>query len=124
MPILAILSGAVLTALGPIFYALGDPGHRSFTAFIPTLFGVMILACGLAAQNSARTKAAMHAAVGIALLGAIGSFARILPKLGAILSGQLDKTQLGVIASTLMFLICTVFVALSIGRFIKMRSAG
>lgn len=120
MPISAIVTGAILFALGPIFYLLGEPGHRSLTAFIPSVFGFMILACGLAAQSPARTKAAMHAAVGIALLGALGSFARILPKLGTLFSEPLG---LAIIANLIFFVVSAIFVAMSIGRFIKMRKA-
>ena len=122
MPLSALASGAILFLLGPIFYLLGDPGHRSLTAFIPSVFGFLILACGLAALNAARTKMAMHAAVGIALIGALGAFARILPKMGDLARGQIAG-QLGLIASLIMFVVCAVFVAASIGRFIQMRRA-
>ena len=118
MPISAIITGAILFALGPIFYLLSE--SQSLTTLIPSVFGIMILACGVVASNPARTKAAMHAAVGIALLGALGSFARIVPKLGTLSSAPLS---LAIIANLIMFAVTAVFVALSIGRFIKMRSA-
>ena len=121
MPILAILSGAALTALGPIFYLIAAPGQRHFTAFIPSLFGIMVLACGLAAQNLARRKMAMHAAVGIALLGGLGALFMGGPQWPALLSGNVVYRPLAATAMLVMFLICAVFVALSIGQFIRMR---
>ena len=121
MPLSAILAGASLLSLGPIFYFLGEPGHRSFTAFIPSFFGLIILVCGLAAQNPAKRKMAMHAAVGFGLLGFLGSVFMGGPKWVALLSGQPVVRPLAATSQLVMFVICAVFVALSIGQFIRMR---
>ena len=63
IPMSAIITGIALLALGPVFYFLGEPGHRSFTSFIPSAFGLIILLCGIVAQKQSLRKAAMHAAV-------------------------------------------------------------
>lgn len=117
----AIITGIALLALGPIFYQLGEPGSRSFTAFIPSLFGFIILLCGIVAQKASMNKLAMHAAVGFGIVGALGGLARGLPQWGALFSGQPMDGRLAAISTLLMFVICAVFVATSIGRFIAMR---
>lgn len=122
MPNVAALCGALLFALGPLFYSLAETGHRSPTAFIPSLFGIFILAFGLAAKNPARTKAAMHGAVGFAFLGVLGSL-RGLPKWPKILTGQAVDTPLAAWSTLLMFGICLFFVLVSVNWFIKNRRA-
>ncbi|RYG75108.1 hypothetical protein EON80_01710 [bacterium] len=124
MPNIAAICGALLFALGPIFYFLGEPGHRSPTAFIPSLFGVFILAFGLAAKTPSRTKAAMHGAVGFAFLGLLGSLMGA-KKWPLILTGQTELVArpLAAWSQLLMFAICLVFVVLSVNWFIKNRRA-
>ena len=117
----AIITGIALLALGPIFYFLGEPTSRSFTAFIPSGFGFIILLCGIVAQKAAMNKMAMHAAVGFGIIGALGGLARGLPKWGALFNGSLVDGRLAAISTLLMFVICGAFVATSIGRFIAMR---
>jgi hypothetical protein len=122
MPNLAVLCGALLIALGPVFFFLGDSSHRSPTAFIPSLFGIFILAFGLAAKAPSRTKAAMHGAVGFALLGLLGSL-RGLPKWPKILTGQPVETPLAAWSTLLMFAICLFFMVSSVKWFIANRRA-
>ncbi len=117
----AIITGFALLSLGPIFFLLGDPAQRHFTAFIPSLFGFLVLVCGFAAANPARTKAAMHAAVGFALVGALGALFMGGPKWPALLSGNLNYRPLATLAMLVMFVICTIFLVPSVMRFIKMR---
>ncbi|MBW3636510.1 MAG: hypothetical protein KY445_08610 [Armatimonadetes bacterium] len=119
MPSTAILFGALLFALGPIFFFLqmsqGD-SSPSPTAFIPSLVGIFIIAFGLAAKSPSRRKAAMHGAAGFALLGLLGSLmgARKWP---ALLSGGDVDRPLATWEQLLMFLICTVFLALCVKSF-------
>ena len=121
MPLSAITTGFALLSLGPIFYMLGEPGQRHATAFIPSFFGLVILILGLVASNPARTKMAMHAAVGFAMVSALGALFMGGPKWPALLSGQLDYRPLAALAMLVMFVICAIFIALSVSRFIKMR---
>ena len=121
MPSTAIFTGIALLALGPIFYLLGEAGHRSFTAFIPSFFGFIILVCGLAAQKPALTKMAMHAAVLFGMLGALGGLARGISKWPALFNGTLIDGRLAAISTLAMFVICTLFVGLCAGHFVRMR---
>ena len=122
MPQTAVLFGAMLFVLGPIFYFLGEPGSRSPTAFIPSLIGVFILAFGLAAKNPARLKAGMHGAAAFGVLGLLGSLmgAKNWPK---ILTGQEVPRPLASWEQLLMFLICLIFVFLCVKSFSSARRA-
>lgn len=126
MPRNAIIIGALLFALGPIFYALGEPGHQSLTSFIPSLFGILIAAFGMVARTPSRLKTGMHGAAGVALLGVLGSL-RGAPVWPLILSGQgssLTHNKLLAGWSTLLFFtFCLLLVAMSVQSFRAARRA-
>ena len=122
MPLSAIFTGASLLSLGPIFYLLAEPAQRHPTAFIPSFFGLIILILGLIATKPALTKKAMHAAVGFALVSALGALFMGGPKWPALLSGQLTYRPLAALAMLVMFVICAIFVAVAGSRFVKMRT--
>lgn len=120
MPFNAVLFGALLFLLGPIFYALGDAGHKSLTSFIPSLFGILIGAFGLAARNPARLKASMHGAAGFALLGVLGSLSGA-SKWPLLLTGRasqlLPNKVLSGWSTLLMFGLCLLFVTMCVQSF-------
>lgn len=122
---LAVLFGALLFALGPIFYFLGEPGTRSMTALIPVPIGLLILGAGLAARHPARRKAAMHVAAAFGLLGLLGSLMGAR-NWGALLSGNIASLDrpLAAAEQLLMFLICGVFLILCVRSFIAARRSG
>ena len=99
MPQLTLLIGGLLTLLGVGGYLLGfqtGGSDASWTALFPAFAGAPILICGLiATSNEAARKNAMHAAVAIALLGAIaatvGLFMRVLKS--GVESSWLAKTS-------------------------------
>ena len=119
----AVVFGALLFALGPIFYYLQiAEGNTtpSPTAFIPSLFAILIVAFGLAARHPARRKAAMHGAAGVALLGLLGSLmaARKWP---ALLTGGVVTRPLAAWEQLLMFLLCAIFLFLCAKSFAAAR---
>ncbi len=122
MPQTAVLFGAMLFALGPIFYFLGEPGARSPTAFIASLIGVFIVAFGLAAKDPSRLKAGMHGAAAFGVLGLLGSVMSA-PKWPKILTGQEVSRPLAAWEQLLMFAICLIFVTLCVKSFSKTRRA-
>lgn len=126
MPRNALIFGALLFALGPIFYFLGEPGHQSPTSFIPSFFGLLIALFGLAARDPARLKASMHAAAGVALLGVLGSL-RGAPTWPLILTGRISELTQSQIASgwatLLMFVLCLLFVVMCVQSFAAARRA-
>ena len=120
MPLNAVLFGALLFLLGPIFYALGESGRQSLTAFIPSLFGILIGAFGLAARNPARLKASMHGAAGFALLGVLGSLSGA-SRWPLLLTGRASEIAPNKVlagwSTLLMFVLCLLFVVMCVQSF-------
>lgn len=114
---IAIRIGAVLFFMGIAFYLAADPARRSFTALIPSLLGLVIGICGVLAQNEVRRKMAMHIAMGVALLGILGSLPRILPAL----TGAPITLPLAFAAQLLTVLLCSIFLIICVRSFIAAR---
>ena len=112
-----IVFGLLLVLLGLAGYFL--TGTSSVTALIPAFFGLLLIVLGFIARAESARKHAMHAAVALGLLGAIGALIRLIivySKTGA-LEGR------GAMASGGMALVCAVFVALCVRSFIQVRKA-
>ena len=117
MPSTSITFGGLLILIGIIGYAYGlMNGNASLTAFIPTVFGIILVALGAVAQSSEKLrKHLMHAAVIIALLGFVMPLIRLLSKFNEL------TLSAAVIAQVAMSLICLVFVILSVRSFMDAR---
>ena len=77
MPFVAIIEGGFLVLFGIIAYFYS--GQSSFTALIPSIFGLGILIPGYVAYyNSEIAKHAMHVTAVFALLGTLGSLDSVL----------------------------------------------
>lgn len=74
----AIFSGAALILWSLITYFASE--SRSFTAFIPAAFGVLMTLFGLIGRKESARKHAMHGAAVVALLGLLGGFGMGLRK--------------------------------------------
>jgi hypothetical protein len=110
------LFGLILIVLGIASYQL--TGRTSITALIPAFVGAVFLICAMVARKEAARKHAMHAAVAIGLIGAIGALARGIP--GAI-NG--DPTRPAVMAQLAMGIMLLIYVALGVRSFIAARKA-
>ena len=121
---LSILFGAILTLLGPVFYAKAH-GHAHFTALIPSVLGIGILIAGIIARNPAKRKHAAHAGLGLGLFGILGSLmsAGLWPK---IFTHQLVAANrpLAVKEQFVMFVVCTIYLLFGVRSFIAARKAG
>jgi hypothetical protein len=111
----------VLLGLGVGVYTytvLPDDIHRSPTAFIPAIFGLLLIICGVLAHNPKFRMHAMHFA---ALVGLVGC---VLPLFMAIkkLAGGADY-DLAVVDQIAMGVISGLFVALCVRSFIAARRA-
>ena len=117
MPSTSITFGGLLILIGIIGYAFGIMnGNASLTAFIPSVFGIILVGLGTVAQsNENLRKHLMHAAVIVALLGFIMPLMRLLSKLNEL------TLSVAVIAQIAMSLVCLVFVILSVRSFIDAR---
>lgn len=116
----SILFGALLIVLG--IWGYFGTGTTSLTALIPSGFGLLLAALGIAALNPKNLKMAMHLAAVVGLLGFLGS-ARGLVKLPALLSGAAMERPTAVAAQSLMAVLMLIFVALCVKSFIDVRRA-
>lgn len=113
------LSG-LLTLLGLAGYFGSSTAVPSITALIPSAFGVVLLACGLAALRPAWRMHAMHAVAAIALLGALAATGRGLSAL-AKLATNADVNPAALTAIVLMAVICWILVIACVASFIAAR---
>ena len=116
-----IATGIILILLGIGFYV--GVGETSFTALIPSLFGLPILAFGLVGRKESARKHAMHAAVLFGLLGFAGSFSMGLPKWRMMAQGAEIPRPMAAVEQLIMAIICGAFVVMCIVSFVKARRA-
>ena len=121
MPLLAIIFGSLLIALGLIGYLLagvgGNANYASWTALIPAVPGIVILLCGIASTlKPAWNKIFMHIAVLFALLGALAPLGRIPASLRAE-----QPNYIALFSLFGMLALCAAFVVLGVRSFIAAR---
>ena len=109
---ITILFGVLLVATGLAGYFGTGAEHK--TALIPAIIGAILFVCGLLAANENRRMMAMHIAVLIGLIGAIG----VIPSL--IKEGQ---PVAALISKIVTLVLCVVFVVLCVRSFIQARKA-
>ena len=120
MPIVSIICGALLIALGVWGRFFTESGSN--TALIPAGIGGLLVICGLAALREAWLKHAMHAAsvVGVlGLLGGLGNLARVM--LDSSKSLNNPRTFHAVLSTGILIGVCAIFVGLCVNSFIQAR---
>ncbi len=120
MPIVTIVLAVLLIALGLVSRALSD--SQSVTVLVPAFIGGLFLVAGLVALKAGARKHAMHAAALLAVLAIAGSVGA-LPQLPTLLSGGEVQRPLAVIARSVTFLLCAIFLGLAVRSFIRARRA-
>lgn len=113
-------TGIFLILLGAVSYFAS--GTASFTAFIPSIFGLLLALCGVLARTPARTKTWMHIAAVLALLGLLGSVQGI-PQAIALASGAEVARPAAAVARAVMAVAMTVFLVAAVRSFINARKA-
>ena len=114
-------TGISLFILGIIGFLV--TGSQSFTALIPSVFGLLIFICALIAAKENRRKIAMHIAQILALLGFLGSVSGLVKLIMYVFgSGMLERPS-AVIAQTIMALICLIYLILGIRTFLNARKS-
>ncbi len=122
MPNISLFFGAVLTAIGLFGYFGSASDDPSPTALIPAAVGAILIVCGLIARKPSLRMHAMHAAVLVALIGAIGALVKAFPNIGRLASD--DPTYRRPVAMQfLMAVTCIVYVVLCVRSFIAARRA-
>lgn len=104
--------GVVLVAVGVIAYVATDA--VSVTALAPAFVGLPILILGLLAARENVHRHMIHAALVVALLGALAS----LPMALKLLTGRAGSAE---VTSMVTALVCAVYVALGIRSFTAAR---
>lgn len=112
--------GAALVVVGLVAFAA--TGADSPTALIPAVLGLIIGVLGLLAGRPALHRHAIHGALAVALLGALGTLMNVV-ELPAVLSGGDVERPAAVIASTITFILCAIYVALGVRSFVAARAA-
>jgi hypothetical protein len=118
MSSLSVWVGVLLIALGVGGYVMTS--MVSLTALIPALFGVVIAGLGAWGRDAARRKTAMHAAMGIALVGILGSI-RGLIALPGLLAGGTVARPAAVYSQAAMAIVLIVYLAMGVRSFIAAR---
>ena len=116
MPGTTRMFGLLLIVLGIASYVVTE--RTSVTALIPAFFGAVLVVLALVARNENARKHAMHAAVAVALVGAIASLIRAIP---AVAGGSISRPA--VVAQLAMAALLLVYVALGVQSFIAARKA-
>jgi uncharacterized membrane protein len=110
MPRITQLVGLVLLVVGVVGYLATD--RASVTALLPAALGLVLLVLGLLAARLAEGRHAIHAALVVALLGALGS----LPRIAGIGDGEPAA-----IVSLLTTVACLAYVGLGVRSFLSAR---
>ena len=105
-------AGAVLIAVGIVAYI--TTGAASVTALAPAFVGLPILILGLLAAREKLRRHMIHAALAVALLGALAS----VPMAVALLTGTTGAAE---VTSTVTAVICAAYVAIGVRSFIAAR---
>ncbi|ORX08555.1 hypothetical protein [Mycolicibacillus trivialis] len=109
--------GAILVVTGVIAYIATSAA--SVTALIPAFIGLALLAAGLIARKPAAHRHAIHAALAVALLGALGSLMQVA-KIGALFDGTAERPA-AIIVSTVMFVLLIGYLVAGVRSFIAAR---
>ncbi|PSO54746.1 MAG: hypothetical protein BRC31_01520 [Actinobacteria bacterium QS_5_72_10] len=107
-----LITGTALIALGVVTYPV--TGFSSVTALAPAAIGLVMLVCGLIARRASAHQHAIHAALVVALAGAVASIQPL---------GGLPDGDGAAIESLLTILVCLAYLALGVRSFVAARRA-
>ena len=114
----SIIVGILLILLGVIFYVA--TGAVSVTALIPSFFGIVMVLLGWLARNEKWNKHLMHAAMVVALVGALGAL-RAVPQAFLMIASQEVKRPGAVVEQLIMLVILIYFLVAGIRSFMAAR---
>lgn len=116
---LSLTVGVLLLAVGIGGYVLSH--MVSPTALIPAAFGVVILMLGLYGRSEGRRRTAMHLAMGIALVGILGSIAGVVPMVKWLAGGGTEPLPLAPASKSAMAVLLVIYLAMGIRSFVAAR---
>src|SRR5262245_27004772 len=117
---------ALSLTIGTLLVAVGVGGYVvshmvSPTALIPAAFGVVILMLGLYGRVEGRRRIAMHLAMGIALVGVLGSISGVVPLLSWVAGRGPQEFPLAPASKSAMALLLAIYLAMGIRSFVVAR---
>jgi uncharacterized membrane protein len=119
VPKISKIIGIILIVLGLVSYF--GTGAVSFTALIPSFFGLIFFGLGyLASKSESMRKHYMHAALLLAVFGIAGTFGGLMSVLGA-LGGETIENPPAAYAQALMAILCIFFIIMGVKSFINAR---
>ena len=119
MPRTSIIFGVLLIAVSFSAYFLSD--GRSLTSFIPAVFGLVLLVCGVIAQKGEKArKHALHVAALFSFVGMLAAGTR-LPKSIAKYTETEGASLIAVLGQGSMAILCLLFFAICLRSFIVAR---
>ena len=113
MPLITRVSGTLLILTGLIGYIV--TGTSSLTAFIPAVFGLILVLLGIWANTEVTRKHAMHAAAAVGLISLIVGLGSL------VLSSLYPRSLASVLAQVAMITIAAAFLGLCVRSFINAR---
>ena len=111
--------GLLLMVIGIAGYVMTD--MASPTALIPAAFGIVLSMLGFYGRHEANRKTAMHLAMGVAMVGVLGSISGFA-SLPALFSGGGVVRPAATISRSLMAAILLVYLAVGIRSFQAARA--
>lgn len=118
---LTLWTGGILTVTGLGAYLL--TGAESITSLIPAFIGILLLiAGGVGARVDGARRHAVHAALVIALLGALGSLMNVA-QIGDLIAGDAERPA-AIVVSLIMLVVLLVYLAAGIRSFVAARKNG
>jgi hypothetical protein len=114
-----IALGVILIGLGVVPYVA--TGGASVTALIPAFFGLPILAAGALSLKPSRRRVALGIAVGLALLGFLGTVPGLLRLPQLLLGGEVAR-PLAVVVQAAMATLCGAFLLTGVTSWVRGRS--
>ncbi|NED96601.1 hypothetical protein G1H11_14920 [Phytoactinopolyspora alkaliphila] len=117
MTAVTLVVGGLLTLAGIIAYVATDAA--SMTALIPSAVGILIAICGFLALKEPLRKHALHAAMVVALLGALGSLMNVA-KIGDLIDGTAERPG-AIIVSIIMLVVLVGYLVLGMRSFRNAR---
>lgn len=116
---LTTIVGALLVLTGVAAFVITSTS--SVTALIPAFVGGLLLICAALSARSKLHRHAIHAALVVALLGALGSLMNVV-KIGELFAGTAARPA-AIITSVILFVLCAVYVAVGVRSFVAARKA-
>jgi len=116
---LTFVIGAILTVLGVVAYVA--TAAVSVTALIPSFVGVLLLACAALARRPGWNRHGIHAALAVALLGALGSLMNVA-RIGDLFAGTAERPA-AIIVSVIMFVLLVAYLVMGVRSFVSARRA-